>query len=437
MTAPATYVDDSMDMLRFSTAGSVDDGKSTLIGRLLYETKSIFADQLSEVERVSRRDGAGELNLALLTDGLRAEREQGITIDVAYRYFATPRRKFIVADTPGHAQYTRNMVTGTSTADAAVVLVDAVRGLTEQSRRHLYVAALVRVPHVVICVNKMDLAGYDRAVFERFRAEIMAYAAGLDLPDLTFIPISAMAGDNVAGRGERMPWYEGPALLPWLEEVPRPLPDAGLAVGARFPVQLVSRPRIGAAEIVRGYAGQVAAGVFRPGDEVVVLPAGVHTRIRSIETFDGPLHEAFPPLSVALMLADEIDISRGDLIASAGSPPEVSREIEATLCWMSTTPMRPGGRYAIKHTTRSARAIVKVLHHRVDVNTLAEGPAEALMLNDIGRVSLKTTMPLVFDPYSKSRATGSFILIDQMTNETVAAGMIAGRTPAEAGEETL
>jgi bifunctional enzyme CysN/CysC len=420
MTAAMLPTLEKIELLRISTAGSVDDGKSTLIGRLLYESKAVFQDQLAEAERAS---GAGELlNLALLTDGLRAEREQGITIDVAYRYLSTPRREFIIADTPGHAQYTRNMVTGASTADVAVILVDAARGVTEQSRRHLYVAAFMRVSHVVVCINKMDLAGYDQAVYDRLCAEVRAYAAAAGLPELTFLPIAALLGDNVATRSERMPWYGGPALLPYLEEVA--VTRLTTEVGARFPVQLVNKPELGS-HGNRRYAGQVAAGVLRPGDAVVVLPSGIGTRLRTVETFDGPLEQATPPLSGVVTLEDEIDISRGDMIAAAEAQPQQSQEIAATLCWMSTTPLRAGNRYLLKHTTRLVRAIVRELVYRVDVNTAAQEPgAQAFALNDIGRVQLRTTAPLFYDLYADCRATGSFILIDEATNETVAAGTI-------------
>jgi bifunctional enzyme CysN/CysC len=413
-----------MDLLRFATAGSVDDGKSTLIGRLLYETKAVFQDHLDEVHRISLQTGE-PLNLALLTDGLRAEREQGITIDVAYRYFATPNRKFIVADTPGHAQYTRNMITGTSTADLAIVLVDAARGVTEQSRRHLYVASLVRVPHVVVCINKMDLADYDEAVYERLREEVAAFAGRLTIRDLVFIPVAALHGENVVERSERMPWYNGPALLPYLEtlEVERHTGETG----ARFPVQLVQRPAVGAVDLHRRYAGAVAGSVLRPGDPVVVLPTGLESRVRSIETYDGPLAEAAPPSSVALTLDDELDISRGDMICARPDPATVGDEITADLCWMAQTPLKPGNRYALKHTTRSVRAVIQSIAYRVDVNTLArDTDVEALALNEVGRVTIKTTAPLVYDSYARNRTTGSLILIDEATNVTVAAGMIAG-----------
>jgi bifunctional enzyme CysN/CysC len=425
--APAT------ELLRFSTAGSVDDGKSTLIGRLLYETKSIFEDQLAEVERVSRRGGADGLNLALLTDGLRAEREQGITIDVAYRYFATPRRKFIVADTPGHVQYTRNMVTGSSTADVAVVLVDAARGVSEQSRRHAFIAALLRVPRLVVCVNKMDLVGYERATFERLAAELRAFADRLAVADLTIIPLAALHGDNVVAPSAAMPWYDGPTLLAFLEETPL-VPSRNLVDG-RFPVQWVNRPMASARQDFRGYAGQVAGGVLRPGDAVVALPSGRATRIRSIETADGPLAAAYPPMSVTVTLADDLDVGRGDLLCPADNRPTVGQAIEATLCWLAERPLRVGGRYVIKHTTRTARAIVGGLRWRVDVNTLAEdATAPTLGLNEIGRVRLRTTTPLCYDPYARNRTTGSFILIDEATNETVAGGMIDGPADPEDAE---
>ena len=412
-----------MELLRVSTAGSVDDGKSTLIGRLLYETKGIFEDQLAEVERASRQRGADYLNLALLTDGLRAEREQGITIDVAYRYFATPQRKFIVADTPGHVQYTRNMVTGTSTADVAIVLVDAVRGITEQSRRHAFIASLMRVPHLVICINKMDLVGYEQAVYERIRAEFLAFCAQLEVADATFIPLSALHGDNVVTRSAHMPWYAGPSLLEHLEGVE--LASSYNLEDGRFPVQWVNRPLTSTHHYYRGYAGQVAGGVLRPGDPVVVLPSGLATRIRAIETFEGSVDAAFPPMSVTVLLEDDLDISRGDMICPLDNQPAVDQTIEATLCWMSSTPLRPNARYAIKHTTRSARALVSALHYRIDVNTLHhDDGAATLGLNDIGRVALRTTVPLAYDSYSRNRTTGSFILIDESSNETVAAGMI-------------
>lgn len=415
----------STALLRVATAGSVDDGKSTLIGRLLYETKSIFEDQLAEVERASQQHGADYVNLALVTDGLRAEREQGITIDVAYRYFATPRRSFILADTPGHVQYTRNMVTGTSTADVALVLIDAERGISEQSRRHVAIARLMEVPHLVICVNKLDLVGYDQTVFEGLAAEMRAYCRQLGDNSITVIPMAALHGDNIVTASTAMPWYTGPPLLEYLETLPL---GVGHADAGRFPVQWINRPLTVTHHEFRGYAGQVAGGSFRPGDLVTLLPAGLTTRIESIETADGPLAAAIAPLSVTLTLADDIDASRGDLICPADEPATVSQTIEATLCWLSTSPLRLGRRYTIKHTTRLARAIVSQLHARTDINTLKPDPeAQTLSLNDIGRVTLRVTTPLCFDPYRQNRTTGSFILIDEATNATVAAGMINGR----------
>ncbi|NYF56802.1 sulfate adenylyltransferase subunit CysN [Micromonospora purpureochromogenes] len=413
-----------MDLLRFATAGSVDDGKSTLIGRLLYDTKSLFTDQLAAVEAVSAARGDEYTNLALLTDGLRAEREQGITIDVAYRYFATPRRKFIIADTPGHIQYTRNMVTGASTADLALILVDARKGLVEQSRRHAFLCSLLRVPHLVLCVNKMDLVDYSQEVFERIADEFTAFAAKLDVPDLTVVPISALKGDNIVTRSQNMPWYEGPSLLHHLERV-HIASDRNL-VDVRFPVQYVIRPQSTTVTDYRGYAGQVASGVLKPGDEVMVLPSGFTSRISSVETADGPVAEAFPPMSVTVRLEDEIDISRGDMICRPNNSPAVSQDIEAMVCWMDETrPLQVGGKYAIKHTTRSARAIVRGLHYRLDINTLHRDEAAGeLKLNEIGRVRLRTTVPLLADEYRRNRTTGGFVIIDETTNRTVAAGMI-------------
>ncbi|MET7862085.1 GTP-binding protein [Micromonospora taraxaci] len=414
----------AMDLLRFATAGSVDDGKSTLIGRLLYDTKSLFTDQLAAVEAVSAARGDEYTNLALLTDGLRAEREQGITIDVAYRYFATPRRKFIIADTPGHIQYTRNMVTGASTADLALILVDARKGLVEQSRRHAFLCSLLRVPHLVLCVNKMDLVDWSQEVYEQIADEFTAFAAKLDVPDLTVVPISALRGDNIVARSENMPWYEGPSLLHHLERV-HIASDRNL-VDVRFPVQYVIRPQSTTVTDYRGYAGQVASGVLKPGDEVMVLPSGFTSRIAAVETADGPVAEAFPPMSVTVRLADEIDISRGDLICRPNNAPAVAQDIEAMVCWMDeTAPLRVGGRYAIKHTTRSARAIVRGLHYRLDVNSLhRDESADELRLNEIGRVRLRTTVPLLADEYRRNRTTGGFVIIDETTNRTVGAAMI-------------
>jgi bifunctional enzyme CysN/CysC len=410
--------------LRFATAGSVDDGKSTLIGRLLYDTKSLFEDQLESVEAVSAARGDEYTNLALLTDGLRAEREQGITIDVAYRYFATPRRKFIIADTPGHIQYTRNMVTGASTADLALILVDARKGLVEQSRRHAFLTSLLRVPHLVLCVNKMDLVDWDREVYERIADEFTSFAAKLDAPDLTVIPISALNGDNIASRSDNSPWYEGPSLLHHLEHV-HIASDRNL-VDVRFPVQYVIRPQSTTVTDYRGYAGQVASGVLKPGDEVMVLPSGLTSTIAAIDTADGPVDEAFPPMSVTVRLTDEIDISRGDMLCRPHNAPAVAQDIEAMICWMDeTAPLRVGAKYAIKHTTRTARTVVRGLQYRLDVNTLhRDETALDLGLNEIGRVRLRTTVPLLADEYRRNRTTGGFILIDESTNRTVGAGMI-------------
>jgi bifunctional enzyme CysN/CysC len=413
-----------MDMLRFATAGSVDDGKSTLIGRLLYDSKSIFTDQLDAVEKTSRDRGDEYTNLALLTDGLRAEREQGITIDVAYRYFATPRRKFIIADTPGHIQYTRNMVTGASTADLAIVLVDARKGLVEQSRRHAFLVTLLRVPHLVLAVNKMDLVDYSQERFEEIKDEFTAFATKLDVPDLTVVPISALHGDNIVTRSENMPWYDGPSLLHHLENV-HVASDRNL-VDVRFPVQYVVRPQSSAHLDYRGYAGTVAGGVMKPGDEVMVLPSGFTTRIEAIDTADGPVQEAFPPMSVVVRLADELDVSRGDMICRPHNAPHSAQDVEAMICWMDEQDaIVPGKKYALKHTTRNVRTVVRDVQYRLDVNTLhrAENPG-SLSLNEIGRVTLRTTQPLFVDEYRRNRSTGGFILVDEATNRTVAAGIV-------------
>ena len=414
------------DLLRFATAGSVDDGKSTLIGRLLYDSKSIFEDQLDAVERTSRERGDDYTNLALLTDGLRAEREQGITIDVAYRYFATPRRKFIIADTPGHPQYTRNMVTGSSTADLAVILVDARQGLVEQSRRHAFLVSLLRVPHIVLCVNKMDLVDWSQDVFEEISFEFEGFAARLAVPDLAVIPVSALHGDNVVDQSANMPWYEGPSLLSHLEQL-HITSDRNL-VDVRFPVQYVIRPQSATFPDYRGYAGKVAGGVLKAGDEVMVLPSGYTTRIAGIDTADGPVAEAYPPMSVTLRLDDDLDISRGDMICRPANQPTMTQDLEAIVCWMDEQRrLSAGAKYALKHTTRSVRALVKQLHYRIDINTLhRDESAEDLGLNDIGRIQLRTTQPVLADPYSRNRQTGGFILIDEATNRTAAAGMIIG-----------
>jgi bifunctional enzyme CysN/CysC/sulfate adenylyltransferase subunit 1 len=412
------------ELLRLVTAGSVDDGKSTLIGRLLYDTKQILADQLEHIESTSRRRGDGYVNLALLTDGLRAEREQGITIDVAYRSFVTPRRRFQLADAPGHVQYTRNMVTGASTADVAVILVDARKGVVEQTRRHSYIAAVLAIPHVVFAVNKMDLADFDEAVFEAIAEELRGLAARLGLRDEVAIPVSALRGDNVVDGSDAMPWYDGPTLLEHLETV-EIAGDRNLDE-RRFPVQWVIRPMSDAHHDYRGYAGQVAGGIWRAGDDVVVLPSGRRTRVESVETAEGVLEAALPAQSVTLRLEDELDVARGDLLADPERPPAVARELEAVVCWMSERPLEARSRVLVKHTTRSVRGIVDELVSVVDIHTLADEEApERLALNDIGRVRLRLAEPLVVDPYAVNRATGSLILIDEGTNETVAAGMVA------------
>ncbi len=418
-----TVVDREMDLLRFATAGSVDDGKSTLIGRLLLDSKAIFEDQLAAVEATSQSRGYDYTDLALLTDGLRSEREQGITIDVAYRYFATPRRKFIIADTPGHVQYTRNMVTGASTADLGLVLVDARQGLTEQSRRHAVLLSLLRVPHLVLAVNKMDLVGYDRAVFERIDAEFTTFASRLNIPDLQVIPISALKGDNVVTRSTEMAWYDGPSLMHHLEHLhiasDRDLRDV------RFPVQYVVRPKSDQYHDYRGYAGQVAGGVLKPGDEVMVLPSGMTSTIAGIDVFDTEVDEAFAPMSVVVRLTDDIDVSRGDMICRTKNMPQQTQDIDAMVSWMTNQPLRPRQKLAIKHTTRTARAMVKDIQYRLDVNTLhRDQDISELGLNEIGRVRLRVTQPLLTDPYERNRTTGSFILIDEATGVTVGAGMI-------------
>ncbi len=410
-------------MLRFATAGSVDDGKSTLIGRLLLDSKQIFEDQLDAVERTSREKGFDYTNLALLTDGLRAEREQGITIDVAYRYFATPKRKFIIADTPGHVQYTRNMVTGASTADLALILVDARNGVVEQSRRHAVIASLLSVRHLVLCVNKMDLVDYDQLTFDRISEEFRDWAGKLDITDLSFIPVSALNGDNVTQHSPNMPWYAGPTLLHHLENLY--IGSDRNFIDARFPVQFVVRPMSDKYHDYRGYAGTIAGGTFRPGDEVLVLPSGLTSTVAGIDLYGTELEAALPPMSVTMRLTDDIDISRGDMICRPNNAPEATQEIDAMLCWFSERPLQVGGKYAIKHTTRSARALVRDLHYRMDVNSLSrDETSTTLQMNDMGRVSLRATAPLFVDEYRRNRTTGSFILIDEGTNETVGAGMI-------------
>ena len=412
-----------MDLLRFATAGSVDDGKSTLIGRLLYDSKSIFTDQLEAVERASASMGADHTELSLLTDGLRAEREQGITIDVAYRYFATDKRKFIIADTPGHVQYTRNMVTGASTADLAIVLVDARKGLMEQSRRHAFLVSLLRVPHLILAINKMDLVGWSEDVFDKISQEFIEFAAKLDIPDLTIIPVSALHGDNVVSESKNMPWYKGRSLLNHLENV-YVGSDQNLVDG-RFPVQYVIRPRSNQFHDYRGYAGRVASGVMKVGDEVIVLPSGLPSRITGIDYGGKSIDEAVAQMSVTVRLEDEIDISRGDMICRPNNQPDVTQDIDAMVAWMSDELIRPGQQYAIKHTTRRTRALVKEVRYELDINSLHRNEeVNELGLNMIGRIKLRTTTPLLADPYSQNRETGGFVLIDERTNATVGAGMV-------------
>ncbi|MGH9720426.1 MAG: sulfate adenylyltransferase subunit CysN, partial [Bryobacteraceae bacterium] len=408
------------ELLRLSTAGSVDDGKSTLIGRLLYDSKGVYEDQLASVRKASVNQSAGPLDFALLTDGLRAEREQGITIDVAYRYFSTPRRKFIIADTPGHEQYTRNMATGASTANLAIILIDARSGVLRQSRRHAYIAALLGIPHIVVAVNKMDLVEFRREVFESIREEFRAFAEQLRVRDLYFIPLSALLGDNVVTRSPNMPWFEGRALLDHLETAPitydRNLTDL------RFPVQYVIRPNLD----FRGYAGQVASGVVKPGDVVMALPSGRTSRVRSVTTYDGDLARAFPPMSVTICLEDELDISRGEMLVDPLSSPHVARRFEAMLVWMNDKALEPGQPYLLKHTSHQVKANITAVRHKVNVETLERVEAGRLELNEIGSVAIETHRPLFFDAYDRNRATGGFVLIHPITNETVAAGMISG-----------
>ncbi|MCL4815792.1 MAG: sulfate adenylyltransferase subunit CysN [Flavobacteriales bacterium] len=412
-----------MDLLRFTTAGSVDDGKSTLIGRLLYDSKSIFEDQLEAVETASKKKGEEHVNLALLTDGLRAEREQGITIDVAYRYFATPKRKFIIADTPGHIQYTRNMVTGASSANLAIILVDARKGILEQTIRHSFIASLLQIPHIIYCINKMDLVEYSETVFEKIKKELEAFSAKLDVKDITFIPISALKGDNVVERSTTMNWYQGPTLMYLLENI-HISGDHNL-IDARFPVQYVIRPQSTEYHDFRGYAGRMASGVLKKGEEIMVLPSGFTSRIKSIYSSGTELEEAFAPMSVTITLEDEIDISRGDMVVRVNNQPEQTQEIDVMLCWFNEKPLVLNGKYALKHTTKEVRCIVKDILYKMDINTLSRNTEnKSIGMNDIARVNLRTTAPLLADKYHRNRITGSLVLIDEATNETVAAGMI-------------
>lgn len=412
-----------MELLRFTTAGSVDDGKSTLIGRLLYDSKSIFEDQLEAVKRASIQKGNDYINLALLTDGLRSEREQGITIDVAYRYFATPKRKFIIADTPGHVQYTRNMVTGASTANAAIILIDARNGVTEQTHRHTFIATLLQIPHIIVCINKMDLMDYNQEVYESIKKSFTEFSEIIDIKDIRFIPISALKGDNVVDASENMPWYNEGTLMNVLETIP--IDNDYDFENARFPVQYVIRPLTEEHHDFRGYAGRVAGGIFRKGDEITVLPSGLRSKIEAINLLDDKIEDAFPPMSVTITLKDEIDISRGDMIVKSDNLPEISQDIEITMCWMNQRPLRIGNKYNLMHTTKEVKCIVKEVLYKINVNTLEKiTDNKEVGLNSIAKVVIKTTKPLIFDTYNKNRITGSLILIDEATNETVGVGMI-------------
>ena len=415
------YLD--MELLRFTTAGSVDDGKSTLIGRLLYDSKAIFEDQIQILEENSKQKGEEGINLALLTDGLRSEREQGITIDVAYRYFSTPKRKFIIADTPGHIQYTRNMVTGASTANLALLLIDARHGVIEQTKRHAFIASLLQIPHITVCINKMDLTNYSQKTFEKIKSDFKDFASRLEIKDIHFIPISALKGDNIVKRSKNMNWYNGSTLMHLLEHIH--IGSDHNHVDCRFPVQYVIRPQSIKFPDYRGYAGRIEGGVFKPGDEVTVLPSGFKSRIKSIDTYDGEVQEAFTPMSVCITLNDDLDIGRGDMIVRENNMPNVSQDIEVMICWMHEKKMITNGKYSIRHTSMTARCIIKEVKYKIDINTLHRLENETeIGLNDIVRISIRTTKPLFNDSYSRNRNTGSIILIDEATNETVAAGMI-------------
>ena len=418
--------EEEKDLLRFLTCGSVDDGKSTLIGRLLFDSKGVYEDQLSAITKATVNETAGAMDFALLTDGLRAEREQGITIDVAYRYFSTPKRKFIIADTPGHEQYTRNMATGASTANLAIVLIDARNGVLSQSRRHAFIASLLGIHHVVVAVNKMDLVDYSEEVFDRICSEFSNFASQLQLPDLYFIPVSALLGDNIVTKSENMPWFGGSSLLHHLETV-HIASDRNFSE-MRFPVQLVLRPN----QEFRGYAGQMASGVLKPGDPVMVLPSGRGSRVKSIATYDGEVARAFPPMSVTVCLEDEVDISRGNMLVPPSHPPHVTRCIDARLVWMGNQPLDLRRQYIIKHTTQSVKAQVRFIRYRVNINTLERQPASELNLNEIGTVVIDTHSPLFVDQYRRNRITGSFVMVDPISNATVAAGMVTGRDPRAA-----
>lgn len=414
---------DKSELLRFTTAGSVDDGKSTLIGRLLYDSKAIFEDQMEAIELASKKTGEEEVNLALLTDGLRAEREQGITIDVAYRYFATPKRKFIIADTPGHVQYTRNMVTGASTANAAIILIDARHGVIEQTLRHAFIASLLQIPHVIVCVNKMDLVEYKEDVFQKIHDDFNSFSAKLDIKDIRFIPISALKGDNVVDRSKVMNWYEGPTFMYLLETIY--IASDSNHIDARFPVQYVIRPQSKEFPDYRGYAGRIAGGSFKPGDEVVVLPSGFSSKIKTADLYNKSLELAHTPQSVTLTLEDELDISRGDMIVRKNNQPKVDQNIDMMICWLNEKPLQLKAKYVLKHTTNDARCMVTDIKYKIDINTLDRDLEDKKIgMNDIGRISLRTTKPIFFDSYRKNRITGSVVLVDEATNETICAGMI-------------
>jgi sulfate adenylyltransferase subunit 1 len=416
-----SYLD--MELLRFSTAGSVDDGKSTLIGRLLYDSKSIFQDQMEAIEESSKRKGDETVNLALLTDGLRAEREQGITIDVAYRYFATPKRKFIIADTPGHIQYTRNMVTGSSTSNLSIILVDARHGLVEQTCRHTFISSLLGIPHVVFCINKMDLVDYSEEVFKKIKSDLIAFSSKLNVNDIHFLPISALNGDNVVNQSKNMDWYQGSTLMYLLENIH--IGSDYNHIDCRFPVQYVIRPKSEKFPDYRAYAGRIAGGVFKPGDEIAILPSGFMSKIKSIDTMGGSLEQAYAPMSVSITLEDDIDVSRGDMIVRANNQSKVEQDIDVMICWLNEKNMVLNGKYAIKHTSNDVRCIIKEINYKVNVNNLHRIEDEKeVRMNDIARISIRTTKPLLFDKYSRNRNTGSLIFIDEATNETVGAGMI-------------
>ena len=421
MSKEQGYLD--MELLRFTTAGSVDDGKSTLIGRLLYDSKAIFEDQLELLEETSKQRGETEINLALLTDGLRSEREQGITIDVAYRYFATPKRKFIIADTPGHIQYTRNMVTGASTANLAILLIDVRHGVIEQTKRHAFIASLLQIPHVAVCINKMDLVEYSKEKFNDIKSEFEKFSSKLEIKDIHFIPISALNGDNVVDRSNNMPWYEGTTLMHLLEHVH--IGSDQNHIDCRFPVQYVIRPQSKEFPDYRGYAGRIEGGIFKSGDNIKVLPSGLTSKIKSIDTFESNINEAFAPMSVCITLENDIDISRGDMLVRENNQPNSEQEIDLMVCWMNKKQLLLRGKYTIRHTSQTARCIIKEIKYKIDINSLHRiEDSKEIGLNDIGRISIKTTKPLFFDKYSRNRNTGSVILIDEATNETVGAGMI-------------